>query len=117
MDQAKSLSGLSFSAMAMEAAAAAARDSKADVGSDGGLRIFVSGGGCSGLRCGFSVDKREDGDVVLERDGLVFLIDGLSAQYLEDALIDCDDCDNGAVAGLTVKNASARTTCGCGSSF
>lgn len=80
------------------------------------LRIFVQGGGCSGFQYGFALDpiKGED-DAVIEKDGVTFLIDYLSAGYLEGSTIDY--INELAGSYFSIKNPNAKTTCGCGSSF
>ena len=80
------------------------------------LRAFISGGGCSGFQYGFTFDevKNED-DTVIEKYGVMLLIDPMSYQYLIDAEIDFSDGLNGAE--FVVKNPNAKSTCGCGSSF
>lgn len=80
------------------------------------LRVFVSGGGCSGFQYGFTFDENEgDGDTRVEKKGVSLLIDPMSYQYLEGAEIDYKDDVNGAQ--FVIRNPNASTTCGCGSSF
>ena len=80
------------------------------------LRVFVQGGGCSGFQYGFTLDEdvNED-DFVQEKEGVKFLIDSMSAQYLFNATVDFVDDLTGASFRIT--NPDATTTCGCGSSF
>ncbi len=80
------------------------------------LRVFVSGGGCSGFQYGFTFDeaKNED-DTVMEKNGVTLLIDAMSFQYLVGAEIDYSEGLEGAQ--FVIKNPNATTTCGCGSSF
>jgi len=80
------------------------------------LRVFITGGGCSGFQYGFNFDEiiNED-DFVFEIDGVKFLVDSASYQYLVGAEIDYVDSFEGAQ--FTIKNPNAVTTCGCGSSF
>lgn len=80
------------------------------------LRVFVSGGGCSGFQYGFTFDEiiNED-DTVLVRNGVQLLIDPMSFQYLVGAEIDYTEGIEGAQ--FVIKNPNATTTCGCGSSF
>ena len=80
------------------------------------LRVFVSGGGCSGFQYGFTFDevKNED-DTVLEKGGVTLLIDPMSYQYLVGAEIDYSEGLEGAQ--FVIKNPNATSTCGCGSSF
>jgi iron-sulfur cluster insertion protein len=88
-----------------------------DDGKDGFfIRVGVEGGGCSGFQYGFTFDedKNED-DFDLEFDGVVVLIDSISAQYLQGAKIEYTEDAMGAT--FAIKNPNAQTTCGCGSSF
>ena len=80
------------------------------------LRVFVQGGGCSGVQYGFTFDEdvAED-DTVMEKNGVTLLIDAMSYQYLVGAEIDYKDDLNGSQ--FVIKNPNAATTCGCGSSF
>ena len=80
------------------------------------LRVFVSGGGCSGFQYGFTFDEvcNED-DTVLEKAGVTLLIDPMSYQYLVGAEIDYSEGLEGAQ--FVIKNPNATSTCGCGSSF
>ena len=80
------------------------------------LRVFVSGGGCSGFQYGFTFDEvcNED-DTVLEKSGVTLLIDPMSYQYLVGAEIDYSEGLEGAQ--FVIKNPNATSTCGCGSSF
>jgi len=80
------------------------------------LRVFVSGGGCSGFQYGFTFDEvvNED-DTVLDKDGVQLLIDPMSFQYLVGAEIDYTEGLEGSQ--FVIKNPNATTTCGCGSSF
>jgi iron-sulfur cluster insertion protein len=80
------------------------------------LRVFITGGGCSGFQYGFTFDEivNED-DILVNRDGVEFLVDTISYQYLKEAEIDYIDSIEGAK--FTIKNPQAKTTCGCGSSF
>ncbi|HMK14815.1 MAG TPA: iron-sulfur cluster insertion protein ErpA [Burkholderiales bacterium] len=80
------------------------------------LRVFVSGGGCSGFQYGFTFDEvvNED-DTSLERNGVTLLIDPMSFQYLAGAEIDYQESAEGAQ--FVIKNPNATSTCGCGSSF
>jgi iron-sulfur cluster insertion protein len=80
------------------------------------LRVFVSGGGCSGFKYGFTFDENsEEGDLRVEKGGVTLLIDPMSLQYLSGAEIDYKDDVNGAQ--FVIRNPNATTTCGCGSSF
>lgn len=80
------------------------------------LRVFVQGGGCSGMSYGFSFDEEQnEDDFTIEKDGVTLLVDSMSMQYLGDATIDYKEDLMGA--NFTIKNPNAQTTCGCGSSF
>jgi len=82
----------------------------------GGLRLGVQGGGCSGLQYGFEFDEQvQDGDTCVENQGVKLLIDPMSFQYLGGAEIDFRDGLDGAQ--FVIRNPNAQTTCGCGSSF
>lgn len=80
------------------------------------LRVFVQGGGCSGLQYGFEFDEEmQDGDTCIENSGVQLLIDPMSVQYLSGAEIDYREDLEGAQ--FVIRNPNAATTCGCGSSF
>jgi iron-sulfur cluster insertion protein len=80
------------------------------------LRVFISGGGCSGFQYGFTFDEDiEDGDSQVENQGVTLLIDPMSVQYLMGAEIDYKEDLQGAQ--FIIRNPNAQTTCGCGSSF
>jgi len=80
------------------------------------LRVFVSGGGCSGFQYGFTFDEAvADDDTVMQKAGVTLLIDPMSYQYLVGAEIDYQE--NAEGAQFVIKNPNAQTTCGCGSSF
>jgi iron-sulfur cluster insertion protein len=80
------------------------------------LRVFVSGGGCSGFQYGFTFDENiEEGDFCVENQGVQLLIDPMSAQYLMGAEIDYKEDLQGAQ--FVIRNPNAKSTCGCGSSF
>lgn len=80
------------------------------------LRIFVTGGGCSGFQYGFSFDDaaKED-DLEVERGAIKVLVDAMSLQYLAGAEIDYEDSLEGS--RFVIRNPNATSTCGCGSSF
>ena len=80
------------------------------------LRVFVSGGGCSGFQYGFTFDEdvAED-DTAMEKNGVTLLVDPMSYQYLVGAEIDYSEGLEGAQ--FVIRNPNASTTCGCGSSF
>lgn len=80
------------------------------------LRVFVSGGGCSGFQYGFTFDEvANEDDTVLNKNGVQLLIDPMSFQYLVGAEIDYTEGLEGSQ--FVIKNPNATTTCGCGSSF
>lgn len=79
------------------------------------LRIFVEAGGCSGFEYGMSFDESKDEDQLLENNGISFLIDPTSFEYLDGSVVDFDDGLNGK--GFEIKNPNASSTCGCGRSF
>ncbi len=80
------------------------------------LRVFVSGGGCSGFQYGFTFDEAvEEGDTEIANQGVSLLVDPLSFQYLVGAEIDYREDLEGAQ--FVIRNPNAKTTCGCGSSF
>jgi iron-sulfur cluster assembly protein len=80
-----------------------------------GLRIFVAGGGCSGMQYGMTLDEAQEGDVALELQGIRVLVDEMSAGYISGSEVDYVDSLMGA--GFTVNNPNAVSTCGCGHSF
>jgi iron-sulfur cluster insertion protein len=80
------------------------------------LRVFVTGGGCSGFQYGFTFDEAQnDDDMVLQKDGVTLLIDSMSMQYMMGAEIDYTEGLEGAQ--FVIRNPTAVSTCGCGSSF
>ena len=80
------------------------------------LRVFVTGGGCSGLQYGFTFDEAvNEDDTVMQKNGVSILIDPMSYQYLVGAEIDYQE--NAEGAQFVIKNPNASSTCGCGSSF
>jgi iron-sulfur cluster insertion protein len=80
------------------------------------LRVFVTGGGCSGFQYGFTFDDAiNEGDTAVEKGGVTLLIDPMSFQYLAGAEIDYVESLEGAQ--FVIRNPNASTTCGCGSSF
>jgi iron-sulfur cluster insertion protein len=80
------------------------------------LRVFVQGGGCSGMEYGFTFDEgvNED-DFTFEQNDVKVLVDSMSMQYLSGAVIDYKDDISGS--RFVINNPNAQTTCGCGSSF
>jgi iron-sulfur cluster insertion protein len=100
--------------------AAAARKVAALIAEEGNpalmLRVYISGGGCSGFQYGFSFDEeRAEDDLALERDGVTLLVDPLSLQYLMGAEVDYRESLQGSQ--FVIRNPNAKSTCGCGSSF
>src|SRR5262245_65839345 len=81
----------------------------------GGLRIYVQGGGCSGFTYGMVLDEAADGDQVFETDGIKVIVDAMSMRYLEGAEVDYKEDLMGG--GFAIKNPNAASTCGCGHSF
>ena len=80
------------------------------------LRVFITGGGCSGFQYGFTFDEKiQDGDAEIAKCGGKLLVDPMSIQYLRGAEIDYQEGLEGAQ--FIIKNPNAKTTCGCGSSF
>jgi iron-sulfur cluster insertion protein len=80
------------------------------------LRVFISGGGCSGFQYGFTFDESiEDGDSEVVNQGVTLVIDPMSVQYLMGAEIDYKEDLQGAQ--FIIRNPNAATTCGCGQSF
>ncbi len=80
------------------------------------LRVYVTGGGCSGFQYGFTFDESiNEGDTAVEKNGVTLLIDPMSFQYMVGAEIDYKEDLQGAQ--FVIRNPNATTTCGCGSSF
>jgi iron-sulfur cluster assembly protein len=79
------------------------------------LRIFVAGGGCSGLQYGMTLDEEQDGDTVIPQEGFRVLVDEMSVGYISGSEVDYVDSLMGA--GFTVNNPNAVSSCGCGHSF
>ncbi len=80
------------------------------------LRIYVSGGGCSGFQYGFAFDEEtKEDDFLIEKSGVALLIDSMSLQYLTGAEIGYEEGLEGS--RFVIKNPNATSTCGCGSSF
>ena len=80
------------------------------------LRVFVSGGGCSGFQYGFTFDEvTNEDDTAMEKNGVTLLVDPMSFQYLVGAEIDYQEGLEGAQ--FVIRNPNATSTCGCGSSF
>jgi len=100
-----------------EAAASKVKELIEDEGNDAlMLRVFISGGGCSGFQYGFTFDEEVgEGDTIVENEGVKLLVDPMSFQYLSGAEIDYSEGMEGAQ--FVIRNPNAQTTCGCGSSF
>ncbi len=80
------------------------------------LRTFVEGGGCSGMSYGFTFDEEQnEDDFVIDREGVIVLVDAASMQYLNGARIDYKEDIMGS--NFAIDNPNAETSCGCGSSF
>jgi len=79
------------------------------------LRVFVAGGGCSGLQYGMTLDEEQDGDTVIRISEFNILVDEMSVGYIDGSEIDYVDSLMGA--GFTVNNPNAVSSCGCGHSF
>jgi iron-sulfur cluster insertion protein len=80
------------------------------------LRVYITGGGCSGFQYGFTFDEAvNDGDTIIENDGVVLVVDPMSLQYLIGGVVDYTDGLEGS--RFFVSNPNATTTCGCGASF
>jgi iron-sulfur cluster assembly protein len=83
---------------------------------DYGLRVFVSGGGCSGMQYGMALEaEARPYDHVIEQDGIQIFIDPTSMMYLNNATVDYEDSLMGG--GFKIDNPNAASSCGCGSSF
>lgn len=80
------------------------------------LRVYITGGGCSGFQYGFTFDESlEEGDISISRNGVNLVVDPLSYQYLEGSEVDYTENLQGA--RFVIRNPNATTTCGCGASF
>lgn len=80
-----------------------------------GLRLFVEGGGCSGLQYGLVFDEKREDDLTADFDGVAVVVDPFSADYLRGSVVDFVDSLNGG--GFKISNPNARQSCGCGKSF
>ena len=110
----------SFTPTAIQFSQGAASKVKSLVDEEGNprlkLRVFVTGGGCSGFQYGFTFEESvNDDDTQVTKDTVTLLIDPMSLQYLTGAEIDYQDNVQGSQ--FVIKNPNAETTCGCGSSF
>ncbi len=80
------------------------------------LRVYITGGGCSGFQYGFTFDEKvNEGDLLVEKQGVSMVIDPMSLQYLMGGVVDYTEGLQGS--RFVVQNPNATTTCGCGSSF
>ncbi|MFB6326326.1 iron-sulfur cluster insertion protein ErpA [Pantoea deleyi] len=80
------------------------------------LRVYITGGGCSGFQYGFTFDDQlNDGDMTIEKQGVSLVVDPMSLQYLVGGSVDYTEGLEGS--RFIVTNPNAKTTCGCGSSF
>ncbi len=80
------------------------------------LRVYITGGGCSGFQYGFTFDEKvNDGDTVIEKEGVTLVVDPMSLQYLVGGTVDYTEGLQGS--RFFVDNPNATTTCGCGASF
>lgn len=79
------------------------------------LRVYVEGGGCSGMQYGMVFDEKRDDDKLVECHGVTVLVDAVSVDYLNGAQIDYVDEMTGG--GFKISNPNAKTSCGCGKSF
>jgi iron-sulfur cluster insertion protein len=80
------------------------------------LRVFITGGGCSGFQYGFTFDElAADDDTAIEKSGVTVLVDPMSFQYLAGSEVDYTEGLEGS--RFVINNPNATTTCGCGSSF
>jgi iron-sulfur cluster assembly accessory protein len=80
-----------------------------------GLRVYVEKGGCAGMQYGMTLDFIQEGDEVLQQDGVQVMVDAESLAYLNGSTIDY--CDDLAGTGFRIKNPNAVRSCGCGTSF
>ena len=81
------------------------------------VRMFVQGGGCSGMQYGFTLEEEgaQEEDFVIEKDGIELLVDAMSSQYVQGAEVDWQESVQGSQ--FAIRNPNAQTSCGCGSSF
>lgn len=80
------------------------------------LRIYITGGGCSGFQYGFTFDSsKSDDDLIIEKENVSIVVDPMSMQYLIGSVLDFTEGLEGS--RFVIKNPNAKTTCGCGSSF
>jgi iron-sulfur cluster assembly accessory protein len=100
-----------------EQAAAQIRSMQAEQAEHAGkpLRIYIEGGGCSGMQYGMVFDQPRENDAQVESYGVTVVVDAVSAGYLKGARIDFSDALTGG--GFKIVNPNAKTSCGCGKSF
>lgn len=80
------------------------------------LRVYVTGGGCSGFQYGFTFDEKvNEGDMTIEKNAVTLVVDPMSLQYLVGGVVDYSEGLDGS--RFLVNNPNATTTCGCGASF
>ena len=79
------------------------------------LRVYVEGGGCSGMQYGMVFDEKRDNDLTIEFFGVSVLVDAVSSDYLKGTVIDYSDAMTGG--GFKILNPNAKSSCGCGKSF
>ena len=81
------------------------------------VRMFVQGGGCSGMQYGFTLEEEgaQEEDFVIEKDGIELLVDAMSSQYVQGSEVDWTESVQGSQ--FAIRNPNAQTSCGCGSSF
>lgn len=80
------------------------------------LRIYITGGGCSGFQYGFTFDNnKSDDDLIIEKESVSIVVDPMSMQYLIGSVLDFTEGLEGS--RFVIKNPNAKATCGCGSSF
>lgn len=80
------------------------------------LRIYITGGGCSGFQYGFTFDSnKSDDDLIIEKESVSIIVDPMSMQYLIGSVLDFQEGLEGS--RFVIKHPNAKTTCGCGSSF
>ncbi|MFQ5762554.1 MAG: iron-sulfur cluster insertion protein ErpA [Candidatus Bathyarchaeia archaeon] len=79
------------------------------------LRIWVSGGGCSGFQYGLAFDEKKEDDLLVSSSGVQVVVDPVSAKYLDGIHVDYVETLEGA--GFQIKNPNARSSCACGNSF
>ncbi|CAN5700990.1 iron-sulfur cluster insertion protein ErpA [soil metagenome] len=86
-----------------------------EAGTDGGLRVAVRGGGCSGFQYALALDEQRDDDLVFEDQGIKLMVDPASLQYVDGSVVDFKETM--MESGFEVKNPNVVAACGCGSSF